>query len=201
VDWEDFNKSLKMKLDRVTNPTRICSQGDLDAACYQLTKGIQETIKDKVPATEIGIKSKQWWTKELTKLRQEANRKGQKASKYRDWPDHHSHKEWQEVNKTFQMIMESTKQQHWRDWLNKAEDPDIWTAHKYTSAPAGDGGKYRIPVLKADRDGQEYICYDTGLIISLLLTWPDTCLPTVCPSGSHVMPHVLFLLDHITTHL
>jgi len=35
------------------------------------------------------------------------------------------------------------------------EDPDIWTASKLISAPATDGGKARIPMLKHKVDGQE----------------------------------------------
>jgi hypothetical protein len=65
------------------------------------------------------------------------------------------HAERREANKTFQKTLERTKRQHWRDWLERAEDPDIWTAHRYTAAPAGDGGKSRIPVLKLMQDGQE----------------------------------------------
>jgi hypothetical protein len=29
--------------------------------------------------------------------------------------------------------VEISKQNHWREWLEKAEDPDIWMANKYTS--------------------------------------------------------------------
>ena len=103
----------------------------------------------------MGIKAKKWWTKELTKLRQEANRTGRKASKYRNWPEHRSHKERKEAHKIFHKTLERTKRQHWRDWLEKADDPDIWTAHKYTLAPVGDGGRSRIPVLKMTRNGRE----------------------------------------------
>ncbi|KAH9993608.1 hypothetical protein BJV77DRAFT_919975, partial [Russula vinacea] len=34
------------------------------------------------------------------------------------------------------------------DWLEKAEDPDIWTAHRYISATTTDGNNTRIPVLR-----------------------------------------------------
>ena len=51
--------------------------------------------------------------------------------------------------------MECTKCQHWRDWLEKADDPDIWTTHRYMSMPAGDSGKTLIPVLKLTQDGQD----------------------------------------------
>ena len=40
-------------------------------------------------------------------------------------------------------------------YQQKADDPDIWTAHRYTTSPAGDSGKCRIPVLKVNKDGHE----------------------------------------------
>ena len=155
VDWESFEKALEAKLDKLGPPTRILLPGDVESACSQLTITIQETINDEVTTAELGIKAKKWWTKELTKLRHEANKKGRRASKYKDWPDHHSHVERKEANRNFHKTLEQTKRQHWRDWLEKVEDTDIWTAHKYTSSPAGDGGKSRILVLKAEHDGQE----------------------------------------------
>jgi hypothetical protein len=39
------------------------------------------------------------------------------------------------------------------------------------------------------------------LFLLFLVMWPDTCLHTIHPGGSHVTPHVLFLLVHLTTHL
>ena len=155
VDWDVFEKALVEKLDKTNPPRCIQRPSDLKSACLKLTESIQETINEEVPTTEIRIKAKKWWTKELTKLRQEANRKGRRASKYKDWPDHQSHTERKDANRLFHKTLEHTKRQHWRDWLEKAEDPDIWTAHKYTSSPAGDGGKSRIPVLKVISNGQE----------------------------------------------
>ena len=155
VDWEKFEKALAIKLDSLPPASPIRSAGELNNACSKLTEAIQETISANVPTTSLGIKAKRWWTKELKKLRQTANNKGRKASKFKDWPEHHSHEERREANKIFQKTMERTKRQHWRNWLEKAEDPDIWTAHKYTSSPVGDGGKSRIPVLKLTKEGQE----------------------------------------------
>ena len=157
VDWEEFQKALSTRLEKIGAPTRIHTSVELDTACQKLTEAIQETIDGEVPRIDPKIRAKRWWTKELTKLRQEANRKGRKASKYRDWPEHRSHAERKEANKTFHKTLECTKRQHWQDWLEKADDPDIWTAHRYTSTPAGDGGRSRIPVLKVARDGQETI--------------------------------------------
>ena len=157
VDWEEFEKDLTARLGKLPPPATIRNAGELNLACSKLTEAIQESIKEKVPKTSMGIMAKKWWTKELKKLRQKANNKGCKASKYKDWPDHQSHADRHEANKLFQKTLERTKRQHWRDWLEKAEDPDIWTAHRYTSSPVGDGGKSRIPVLKLTKEGQERI--------------------------------------------
>ena len=155
VDWESFEKVLTGKLDKLSPQNRIRNAGELDDACLKLTKALQDTIDEEVRTTSTGITAKKWWTKELKKLRQEANKKGRKASQYGEWPEHHSHAEKREAHKLYHKTMERTKRQHWRDWLEKAEDPDIWTAHRYTASPAGDGGKSRIPVLLSTRNGQE----------------------------------------------
>jgi hypothetical protein len=168
VDWEKFQKVLADKLKLLPPPTRITSQGELDEACSELTKAIQETIDTEVPTSDIGIRAKRWWTKELGILRRKANKVGRKASKYRDWPEHPIHGERREANRTFHRTLERMKRQHWRDWLEKAEDPDIWTAHKYTSSPAGDGGRSRIPVLKLTRGNQETIASTNDEKASLL---------------------------------
>lgn len=132
VNWEDFEKELAARLDRLGPQTRIRTPGELETACQKLTKVIQETINEKVPEPVAGIKAKKWWMKELTKLRQEANRAGRKASKYRDWLEHRSHKERKEAHKLFHKTLKHTKRQHWRDWL---EEQMIQTSGQPTSTP------------------------------------------------------------------
>ncbi|PPQ72841.1 hypothetical protein CVT25_000254, partial [Psilocybe cyanescens] len=44
--------------------------------------------------------------------------------------------------------MSRVKLQHWIDFLEEATTKDIWTANKYISTPATDGGKSKIPALK-----------------------------------------------------
>ena len=116
---------LTVKLDKLPHPSDLKTALDLDNACSKLMDAIQETINNKVPTTSVGINAKRWWTKELKKLRQNTNNKGRKASKYGGWLDHQSHMECQEANKLFQRTLEHAKRQHWRDWLEKADDPDI----------------------------------------------------------------------------
>jgi hypothetical protein len=155
IDWEKFQKELAGKLESLLPPMHITSQGELNEACRRLTKAIQETIDTEVPTSDLGIKAKRWWMEELSILRKNANKMGRKASKYKDWPEHPIHRECKEANCLFHKMLESTKRQHWRDWLEKVEDLDIWMVHKHTSSPAGGGGKCRIPVLKLTHNDQE----------------------------------------------
>ena len=47
--------------------------------------------------------------------------------------------------------IESTKKEHWEEWLLNALERDIWTANKYATDPPMDGGKTRIPLLNYPR--------------------------------------------------
>ena len=127
----------------------------VNVSCERLTKAIQATIDTNVPISEICSKSKRWWTKELTQMRKQANKVGRQAYKLRNNPAHPIHKEHAEATRTYDRTLEQTKRQHWRDWLERAEDPDIWMVHKLISAPASDGAKARIPALKGKEGNVE----------------------------------------------
>ena len=155
VDWTKFRTTLEGELAKQGVPKNIKTLRELNHTCEKLTQALQDTINDEVPCTDINARSKRWWSKELTLLRRETEKLGRKAYKLRRWPEHPIHKEHMTLRKSYDKNIQYSKQHHWRDWLEKATDPDLWTAHKYISAPAGDGGKMRIPNLTVqDVEGQ-----------------------------------------------
>jgi hypothetical protein len=124
-------------------------------------------------------KTKRWWTRKLTTLHQQANKLGRHASKLDHHPTHPIHKEHKKAKRCYHNMLENTKRQDWHDWLERAEDPDLWTAHKYLSAPAGNGGKARIPTLKFTEDSKDTIAAtneDKGrLLAKAFFPWkPET---------------------------
>jgi hypothetical protein len=155
VDWEQFRHSLINHLSTLDPPRRILTQQQLDKECNALTTVLQDTICDSVPLTTLGPKSRRWWTKELTMLRKHVNKLGRNSFQLRAHVSHRIHMEHKEATKEYSIAIKNTKQQHWRDWLEKVEDPDIWTAHKLISAAPSDGGKARIPVLKYSEGREE----------------------------------------------
>ena len=156
VDWEDFRKTLEGKMAELGLPTRITTRSALNRTCEKLTQALQETIDGEVPRTNICTRSKRWWSKELTILRKEAEKLGRRAYEFRYRPEHPSHTEHTAARKAYGKTIQYSKQHHWRDWLEKTTDPDLWVIHKYISAPAGDGGKMRIPNLTVQGpDGEQ----------------------------------------------
>ena len=104
---------------------------------------------------EVCPKSKCWWTKEIGELRVKYRKLGRKASRYKDQPEHRIHMEHKEAHRIYDKAIKYNKKHHWRDWLEKVSEPDLWTANKYVAAPASDGGRTRVPTLRQQVDGRE----------------------------------------------
>ena len=75
---------------------------------------------------------------------------------FRALPNHPSHRLRKEKAATYDKAIKATKKEHWVNWLEDAAGNDLWTANKYISNPAGDGGKMRIPTLHTkDSEGND----------------------------------------------
>ena len=133
----------------------IRSQTGIDWECMRLTEVIQKTIKEKVPLAKLGPHCRRWWMKELGVLRQEMLKSRRKAHTRGPQPDLRLHEKFRECRRKYSRELERTKRDHWRNWLEQATDPDIWTVHRYINMPASDGGKTRIPDLISTTDGQQ----------------------------------------------
>ena len=147
VDWEKFWETLQGKLQDFGVPSKIKDQTSLNRKCEHLTLALQETIKKEVPTTDVCPKSKRWWTREIGHLRTQFRKLGRKVGRYTDQPGHPIHAEYKDTHRKYDRAIKYSKRHHWRDWLEKASDPDLWTASKYIAAAASDGGRTRIPTL------------------------------------------------------
>jgi len=155
ANWKDFRAELAKQLAKSPTLMNITSQAQLDARCEELTKILQEVICTEVHVPEITPKSKRWWNKELSQLRMCANKVGRITFNLRDFPEHQIHKEHKEAKSKYQNMLKHTKQQHWRQWLEKAEDLDLWAAHWITMLAPMDRGKVKIPKLKHRVDEED----------------------------------------------
>jgi hypothetical protein len=70
---------------------------------------------------------------------------------------HPSHGELRQINEKYGAAIKEAKTQHWIDYLDDLNDDLLWTANRYISNPATDGGKSRIPTLETtDPNGTAY---------------------------------------------
>ena len=167
--------------------------------CDELTTAIQTAIEVEVPITTICLKSKRWWTKELTQLCRCMNKLGRISYKYRNNPSHPVHLEHKESTKTYSCMLENTKQQHWRDWLEWAVEPNIWDVHKVVSAAASDGAKACILALKYKQGEIEKMASSNKEKAQILTKsfFPPKLADAIVPNN-YVYPDLGYPLDLIT---
>ena len=93
--------------------------------------------------------------REIRELRTRFRKLGRKVGRYSTQPEHLIHVEYKDAHRQYNRAIKYSKRHHWRDWLEKASDLDLWTANKYISAAASDGGRTRILTLRATENSQE----------------------------------------------
>ena len=146
VDWKEFREALERKTNTWGIPNFIKSQEMLDKECDRLTIALQETINEKVPSIILGLQAKHWWTKELTGLQKDMLKLRRKICKERGKSTNPLWARFKEARHKFRSELEKTKKNHWRDWLEKVTDPDLWTAHKYITALPGTAGEQEYQI-------------------------------------------------------
>ena len=150
TDWKDFNEELVARLVDIPLPTALLTEEDFQIAVTNLTSTLQDVIRTTVPITKPCPYSKRWWNKELSDLKKIKNKLSSVSYKYRGLSDHPSHEQHKAVRNQYGDAIAKAKLQHWKDFLEEAEERELWIANKYISNPAGDGGKTRVPSLKVN---------------------------------------------------
>jgi hypothetical protein len=64
---------------------------------------------------------------------------------------------------TYISALRKAKADHWKGWIEEANEQDVWTAGKYAKNPLSDGAKSRIPTLvRKDADSQATEAYSNA---------------------------------------
>lgn len=156
ADWDEFNKTLRNKVDELPIPEHIDNLQQLTTMGDDLTRVIQETIKEKITCSKPRPDAKRWWNSDLTTTRKKLNRLRAESYKNRAVADHPSHRELKITSRQYGKDILTAKKAHWAEYLEDMVAGDIWTANKYLKNPVGDGGIPRIPTIKTkDEEGRE----------------------------------------------
>src|SRR5271168_3360260 len=156
TDWGFFRRELEQALDNSPPTERLLSPAQIDAALLRLETAVLNTMDKVVPRSNPTPYSKRWWTKDLEMARIKLRRAAALAKQYSQFPRHSSHTLVRQARNDYNSLIDKSKQLHWDNWLDSISPKSIWDAHKFTSNPASDGSKARIPTLRVKKADGTY---------------------------------------------
>ena len=142
VNWEAFNKALDKALASITTIE------EFQLFAHHLDDTLRSTAESCVPKSRPHPHHKRWWTKDLMCLSEELKYMCKLVYKFHTIPNHKYHGLLKKKEKQLDKEIQTTKESHWREWLEGMADNNIWITSKYLTNPGGDGGKSHMPTLK-----------------------------------------------------
>ena len=139
TDWAEFTSHLSSLLARSPKPVKIRTHEQFRSALASVNNAIAVTIEAKVPLAKPIPFSKRWWNSDLSALRKKKNRLARLSHRWRGLPDHHAHDDHRAISKEYAKLIETTKKEHWENWLANASEKDLWTANKYAMSSMENG--------------------------------------------------------------
>jgi hypothetical protein len=153
ADWPVVNNKLKHRLNTESPAVRIRTKEEFITKVDMVVRIITEVLNDNLEVTKPSPYSKRWWTKELSDLRTKQNKLSNDSHRFRLILDHLSHQEYKAAVKEFKKLLTDTKKQNWIDWLENAQQNDLYLANKYISSEPTDYSNTRIPPLRTCSNG------------------------------------------------
>lgn len=147
---------------------------------------IQDVTESEIPLTRPSPHSKQWWTKKLTDLQKRLNILTRQLYHMCDLQEQPIHQEYKTATNLFKETINSTRSNHWFDWLENISAKDIYIANKYLTSEPSDFSKSCIPALKIARDDVKTIVVANNQKAKILAETFFPPLPTheLFPPGS-----------------
>ena len=156
TDWDLFRRELAIVL--ASNPPieQLYDATQIDSALQSLETAVLDTISKVIPKNNPTPYSKRWWTKELDAARIKSRRAAALSKQFIQFPLHSAHELARRARNDYNNLIDTSKRQHWDSWLESISPKSIWDAHKFTSNPASDGSKARIPTLRVRNNDGTY---------------------------------------------
>ena len=131
ADWKAFREELAQQLTRIPEPSMLHDDAQFQDAVADLTEAIQATIEAVVPLSKLAPHSRRWWNDELSGLKKCLNKLNNKSYRFRALADHPAHDALKDICNKYSDAIKRTKTQHWQDFLESAQGPNIWMANHY----------------------------------------------------------------------
>ena len=129
VDWKAYQEELAQQLVLIPEPAVLQDDMHFQHAVTSLTAAIQATTDIVVPLSKPVPHSRRWWNEELMALKKCLNKLNNESYRYRALTDHPSHNAHKDIHNKYSEAIKWAKTQHWQDFLEVAQGPDIWVAN------------------------------------------------------------------------
>ena len=129
VDWKAFCEHLAQQLAQIPRPQMLQNNTQFHGAIARLTEAIQATTIAVVPLAKLTQHSRHWWNQDLLVLKKKLNRLNNQSYKFRALADHPIHAEHKEARNRYSDAIKHAKTEHWQEFLEGAQGPDIWMAN------------------------------------------------------------------------
>ena len=133
ADWELFAKTLKETSDATRDVwSQLHKQGgqtNLESSATYLTKIIQMSAAMHVPKKITTVRSKPWWTDEISQKRKIMN------TRLREWKTERTiptRNKFTAVRNSIFNVVRDAKVKNWNNFLQGARGREIFTAMRYT---------------------------------------------------------------------
>ena len=130
ADWSMFRSQLILLQSQSQQQLEeAINNGNVELIAALLQSVVHTAASNSIPLLKITSRSKPWWTKELTSLRQRFH----KLRRLQKWYPNvwNAERSAAARNKYFQQI-QHTKKQHWYNFLAAAKEKMVFTAYSYS---------------------------------------------------------------------
>ena len=133
ANWIKVNEDLPQHLEMELPAAKIRSKEEFILKVNELVQIIVEVLEDHLKERCPSLFKRQWCTKELSQFKKQQNQLSSKAFKMQHVHDHPVHGEYKAAVNKFKEVMQETRGQDWRDWLEAVSQQDLYIANKYIS--------------------------------------------------------------------
>jgi ribonuclease HI len=131
TNWKELNNKLELLLSDLTPISEEKTTGtDIDNYAEQLVNAITKAVEETTPRKRPSPHSKQWWTKELSLARKEANRLRNIFRRTKHAIDKAA---WRTKADEYVQEIAHAKVSKWKEYVNNVNNKTIWQVKRYVT--------------------------------------------------------------------
>jgi len=148
TDWEEFHETLEARLAVLPEPEELTMIAQFHATLKQLDLVIKAAIAKHVPMSKPSPYSKHWWMKELATLKKVKEKLARRLYERRVVDGDPIHEAFQQARNNYSEAIQTTKVEHWTEWLESLDREEVWSANQLVTGPTSDCGRGQVPMLQ-----------------------------------------------------